>query len=127
MQTETIFENRTFQSDGATSSRDYTSKPTNAPANAKHMIAFLDINSLDSNVRIQVDYEDSADGVNWHNKTTTVLDTGDTTAADIDVYRGSVGESFGAWARFNVRISPLSGAGGPVEANASLKVVFKPF
>ena len=105
MQTETFAERFTLESQSDGNNRTLLFNPSNAALNAKTLTVFLEIIEVDTDTKIWVEYEDSADGVAWNAFAQTLIDTAGPSQdqdATVGVISGSSTSEFGAWVRLKV-------------------------
>jgi len=131
MQTETFLERFPLKSQTDGNPRTLLFDPSTAALNAKVLRCFLEvIEADDSNMKIWVEYEDSADGVAWNSFATTLIDTAGPSNDPImlGVYPGTSPDTFGAWLRLKVTAEQIDRT-TPAEVRAivSIKGVWKPF
>ena len=106
----------------------YLSGPIRAALAAKTIKLYLWLESVDSNVRVQVGWAHGADGVNWYKEAASIVDTSAGTDAAKGMYDGDDGDTkFGAYVRFWITVEERSAPSSLVTVQASLQAVFKPF
>lgn len=126
MQNEEIFSGIFYSADNG-AARDVQSKAISS-LNGKTFQLFVDVSEVDSNTRLKVKAQYSADGSRWVDASATTIDTGSGTDAAVQVYAGDNGSDLiGAFLRFTIIVEERTAVGSRLSLTATARVVVKPF